>query len=250
MRLNTLPTVLLPGWGFTPAVWEVLIAALERHGIQRNRLLPLKLPLCPQQTLTQTLEALASRLPAQAHLIGWSLGGELALALAQSLAVQTNQLASLTLVSSTPCFMNRADWAAGQPVSLLDDFDQRLVANPIALLKRFSMLIRHGDTDATRNRALTENLMHVNDTDQARLAAGLSLLREIDVRANVAAVRIPARIIHGTQDAVTPLAAATWLQQHIPDATLHTINGASHALPLTHTEALATAIATMTEHPA
>lgn len=244
MTLSGLPLVLLPGWGFTPAVWKPVIAELVQLGVQRHRILTPNLPFHPQNTLAQTLGPFIQALPGHAHLIGWSLGGELALALAQAFP---ERLASLTLVSSTPCFMNRADWSDGQPDALLDDFDQRLAADPAALLKRFSMLIRHGDSGAGRDRVLGETLALANDTDPSRLAAGLSLLRDIDLRATVCAITMPTLLIHGTQDAVVPIVAAEWLAKNIEKATLLEIHNASHALPLTHSHPTARAIVNLTE---
>lgn len=247
MNTRATPIVLLHGWGFTPEVWNPLANTLVKLGLQRERILTPALPLQPQQSFAQTIETLAASLPPRVHLLGWSLGGELALALAQA---HPERVISLTMIGSTPCFMNRDGWTAGQPTTLLDDFDQRLAANPSALLKRFSMLIRHGDTEASRDRSLADTLAAMNETEVGPLAAGLTLLRETDLRAIAPLITIPTRIIHGTQDAVTPLAAAAWLQQSMPDATLHAIDGASHALPLTHGDELARLIVAMTETPA
>lgn len=246
MIAHATPIVLLHGWGFTPAVWAPLITALEHRGMQPEQILAPLLPLHTGTTLAHAVGTLMKQLPARAHIVGWSLGGELALALAQTAA---ERVASLTLVSSTPCFMNQADWSVGQPASLLDDFDQRLAVNPAALLKRFGMLIRHGDADASRDRDLTDMLNQANDTDPMRLAAGLALLRHIDLRTTASPIKMPALLVHGAHDAVVPLAAAEWLQQTM-NATLCPIEGASHALPLTHHEALADMIVTMADSTA
>ena len=82
----------------------------------------------------------------------------------------------------------------------------------MALLKRFALLIRHGDESASRDRNLTDTLMQANDTDPARLGAGLTLLRHIDLRTTTSPMKMPCLVIHGTHDAVVPLAAAEWLQ--------------------------------------
>lgn len=238
-----LPCVMLPGWGYTPAVWNPVIAELEQLGIPRHRILTPGLPAKPHQTLVQTLSPLIRAFPERTHLIGWSLGGALALALTQAMP---QQVASLTLISSTPCFMNRADWVNGQPTALLDDFDQRLAADPAALRKRFSMLIRHGDREAGRNHALCETLARTNDADPIRLAAGLSLLREIDLRNAAVTVKTPTLLLHGTNDAVVPMSAARWLHQTISSSTLRQIDHASHALPVTHSHQVSVAIAAMT----
>ena len=235
------PIVLLHGWGFTPAVWTPLVNALAASGIAPDRIHTPALPLHTSE-LHDHQPAWVDWLPPDAHLVGWSLGGELAL----SLALTTpERLASLTLISSTPCFMNRDSWRIGQPESLLDDFDARLAADPAALLKRFGMLIRHGDADAARNRSLAAALPGMHDTDPTRLAAGLRLLRDIDLRPRVQPLDLPCQIIHGTQDAVVPFAAAEWLQRAL-GADLTAIDDASHTLPLTHAERIAMQLRTLT----
>lgn len=231
--MNT-PIVLLHGWGFTPAVWDPVIHALAQQGFNHDRILAPALQLASDD-VAQIIDALATQLPERAHIVGWSLGGELALALATRMP---QRFASLTMIASTPCFMNHDDWALGQPTSLLDDFDQRLAENPAALLKRFSTLIRHGDVAASRDRTLTDALAQCHENGPAQLAAGLQLLRGIDLRARVSANTVPTQLIHGAQDAVVAMAAATWLAQQT-NATLHPIEGASHALPLTHAPQIA-----------
>lgn len=234
--------VLLHGWGFTPAIWAPLIDALTSRGIKRDQIHTPALPL-HASGLHDCQQALVDMLPPDAHLVGWSLGGELALSLA---LIAPERWASLTLISSTPCFLNRGTWAAGQPAMLLDDFDQRLADDPAALLKRFSMLIRHGDADAARNRNLATELQTLHDADPVRLATGLSLLRDIDLRRDVQPLGIPCQLIHGTQDAVTPFAAAEWLHPRL-GADLHGVDGASHALPITHPAQIVSLLVALTE---
>lgn len=237
--MSRIPLVLLHGWGFTPAVWQLVADAVQQQGITLDRIRTPALPLTTSATSTDgfqvVLNALHQQLPEPAHLIGWSLGGELALALALRFP---DQVASLTLISSTPCFMNQDTWTAGQPPSLLDDFAERLSADPSALLKRFSMLIRHGDVLAARDRTLSDKLQDLYDNDPERLATGLRLLREIDLRATAAQLKVPMQLIHGTNDAVTLPTAAEWLQMQ-NNATRYMIAEASHALPLTHPQQVA-----------
>lgn len=234
MTTRTDPIILLHGWGFTPAVWTPMMDALTQRGFNREGLSAPALPLASGD-LSQTIQALIPLLPTRAHVVGWSLGGELALALTNH---APERVASLTLVASTPCFMNRADWSLGQPESLLDDFVQRLADNPASLLKRFSTLIRHGDAIAGRDRNLAERLAQTQESDPAKLAGGLRLLRDIDLRTRASATAAATQLIHGAADAVVSVAAAEWLAQRL-GAPLHPYENASHALPLTHTEQIA-----------
>lgn len=230
------PIVLLHGWGFLPGIWGPVIEQLQQRGVSTSVTAP-ALPLNGDISQLSAIESLFETLPDTAHLVGWSLGGELALAYALCFP---ERVRSLTLISSTPCFMNRPDWELGQPATLLDDFDQRLAESPAALLKRFSSLIRHGDHTAMRDRALTETLLNQSETDTERLTSGLRFLRTIDLRGacGTYAELPPVTLIHGAADSVVPLAAAQWLAHDIK-ATLTTIEHASHALPFTHAEQIA-----------
>jgi pimeloyl-[acyl-carrier protein] methyl ester esterase len=230
------PIVLLHGWGFLPGIWGTVIEQLQQRGIDLPITAP-ALPLDGHISQLTAIESLFDTLPDTAHLVGWSLGGELALAYTLCFP---ERVSSLILISSTPCFMNRPDWDLGQPATLLDDFDQRLAESPAALLKRFSSLIRHGDNAAMRDRALTESLLNQSEPDAERLTSGLRFLRTIDLRGacSTQTELPPVKLIHGTADSVVPLAAAQWLAHELK-APLTLIENASHALPLTHAEQIA-----------
>ena len=242
MRAMLSPMVLLHGWGFQPGIWSPVVEAMRQRGVASEILTP-ALPLSENMSQASALESLFVSLPEKTHLVGWSLGGELALAFASCFPERVD---TLTLISSTPCFMNRSDWTSGQPTSLLDDFDQRLQENPAALLKRFATLIRHGDSTATRDKALSAHLLAVTETDPDRLATGLTFLRTLDLR-NLCAMdeeRPSITLIHGTADHVVPLEASLWLEAQF-DTPLMCIEGGSHALPLTHAGQIAQTLATL-----
>jgi pimeloyl-[acyl-carrier protein] methyl ester esterase len=233
--INT-PMVLLHGWGFLPSIWHAVTDQLERHGVKTSINTP-PLPLSGNVSQLTAIETLFDTLPESAHLVGWSLGGELALAYTLCFP---ERVKSLTLISSTPCFMHRPDWELGQPATLLDDFDQRLLENPVALLKRFSSLIRHGDSTAMRDRALSELMQQKAEPDTERLTSGLKFLRTIDLRAACIAQTDlpPISLFHGSEDGVVPLAAAEWLSNELK-ARITIFDHASHALPLTHAKEIA-----------
>ena len=232
--------VLLHGWGFRPTVCQGITDALVQNGMDHPILTP-ELPLIPGSTLETTLAQLAYDLPHESHLIGWSLGGEMALAFALR---YPDRVKSLALISATPCFMNQADWPHGQPNTLLDDFDNRLANDAAALLKRFGLLIRHGDPQASKDRALADSLLAHTEPNTSRLASGLNFLRSIDSRsACTQALSCPLLIIHGDSDAVVPIAAAQWLQTAL-HGNLYTVTAASHALPLTHAAEIGQALRT------
>jgi pimeloyl-ACP methyl ester carboxylesterase len=69
---------------------------------------------------------------------------------------------------------------------------------------------------------------------QAAAIRLIECLAGIDLRPRVAEVSLPTVIIHGSADALVPLADAEWLAAQLPDATLHVLPGAGHVPTLTH----------------
>ncbi|WP_347108462.1 alpha/beta fold hydrolase [Paenarthrobacter sp. S56] len=60
--------------------------------------------------------------------------------------------------------------------------------------------------------------------------------REHDAWGELGSIRAPTLIIHGTEDALTPLPNAVWLRKHIPGSMLVRVPGARHGVHLDHPE--------------
>lgn len=98
MRAMLSPMVLLHGWGFQPGIWSPVVEAMRQRGVASEILTP-ALPLSENMSQASALESLFVSLPEKTHLVGWSLGGELALAFASCFPERVD---TLTLISSTP----------------------------------------------------------------------------------------------------------------------------------------------------
>jgi pimeloyl-ACP methyl ester carboxylesterase len=59
----------------------------------------------------------------------------------------------------------------------------------------------------------------------------------------------PVLILHGSDDRLAPPAIANWLHAHVAHSELAIVEGASHMLPITHTELLANRIAAFSGPP-
>lgn len=192
-----------------------------------------------------TAESLADRMarahPTPCSVLGWSLGGMVALAWA---ARHPQQVEALILVGTTPVFVNREDWALGLEPEVLDGFAHALMQDPRATLLRFLALQARGGEEARAVVArLREQLLARPLPERATLAAGLELLRKVDLRPWVSAVRCPTLVVHGGHDALCPPQAGRWLAEHLPRARLALHERASHAPFLSHPEWFAATLA-------
>lgn len=181
-------------------------------------------------------ETLADRLaqacPTPCSVLGWSLGGMVALAWA---ARHPQQVLALILVGTTPVFVNRPDWALGLEPELLADFAQALMQDPRATVLRFLALQARGGDEARTVVARLRTLVRARPLPaRATLSAGLELLRSVDLRPWLSEVRCPTLVIHGGHDALCPPAAGRWLAEQLPAARLALHERAAHAPFLSH----------------
>lgn len=226
--------VLLHGWGLHGGIFANLVPQLS----ERFRLHRVDLPghgrSAPHPSLAD-IHALASylgkQLPSDAIWLGWSLGGRVALAA----AAQQLPIRALILVGSTPCFCQREDWPHGMPESELAQFRSALTQDYRATLQRFLALQSRGSSQGREElRQLRESLFAHGEPHPDALAMGLALLRDADLRNQLADIHIPTLVLHGQRDTLAPLAAAEYLARTLPLASLQVIDGAGHAPFISH----------------
>lgn len=224
------PLAYLHGWGLHGGIWSETAA-----------LLPGLTPDLPGYGGVTTVspynaetlaDALAATLPDGAALCGWSLGGMVALALA---ARHPHKVARLVLVATNPAFVSRPDWQYGLASDVLAEFARALGEDYKATLLRFlSLQARGGDQARAVIERLRGCLFLRGEPAPEVLAAGLDLLRDVDLRDVVEQVRCPVLVMHGAYDMLCPLEAGRWLAEHLPDARLALHERAGHAPFLSH----------------
>jgi pimeloyl-ACP methyl ester carboxylesterase len=80
------------------------------------------------------------------------------------------------------------------------------------------------------------------DAHPDALAAGLALLEQADLRAQLPKIDVPTLVCSGQYDRVTPAAAGAALVALLPRARHHEFARAGHACFLSHTDAVADAL--------
>lgn len=239
------PLLLWHGWGMHPAVWNDMRAELaQQHGIDAQvQALPgyaqTKAPA--SYTLDALVDQMLEHVSSPVTLCGWSLGAMLALHAARR---HPQRVARLILISGTPCFVQKSDWPHGMPAAAMDDFIAALADDTGSTRKRFVALSNQNDVHArTISRTLTQLLSTAPLPATDVLAAGLTLLRDTDMRATVADITQATLLLHGAHDPLMPLAAAQWLAHSLPQAQLTRLPDSAHTPFMSDLGACAAAIA-------
>ncbi len=245
------PLLMLHGWGMHGGVWN---QASRELGGETCRAIQVDLPghgHSPPPSggygLAQLARTCSPLLETDTVVMGWSLGGMVALELARQ---QPRRVSALILVGSTPRFTAGDQWFHGLDPALLASFARELEHHSQRTLQRFLALQLRG-CNAARPllRRLQQTLDEAPPPRPEALAGGLDILRHSDLRPQLADIHCPVLIIHGERDSVVPAGAGRALQAALPHATLQLIPGAGHAPFLSHHQAFCDKVRTFCHDP-
>lgn len=231
--------VLIHGWGFSPAIWHdvraalaplpVVVPALPGHGGRADGA-----RLADPEAAAQAVREQLPQDLVEPMWVGWSLGGLVALALAAGWQGPQR----LALVCANPRFTAGPGWTCGLESAALDAFGAELERDRPALERRFAALCADGaDAPARLRRALLAQ-MGAEPATPSGLSAGLQALATGDLRAVWAGLDAPVAAWFARADRLVPDAAVAGLAALRPDARLRQTGGA-HASWLEDPEGLA-----------
>jgi pimeloyl-[acyl-carrier protein] methyl ester esterase len=182
--------------------------------------------------LATLARAVFTKIPRGAAVLGWSLGGLVALELARR---HPRHLRALVLVATTPKFVAAPDWEHGMAPAVLDGFSRGLARDYRKTVQGFLSLQTRGDERALETlRLLRSRLAAHGEPDPAALATGLAILRDADLRDALPRLALPALVIAGEHDRLTPPAAGEALARGLPSARYHLVGRSGHAPFLSH----------------
>lgn len=237
-RLGTGPDlVLLHGWGMNGAVFDGIKTELSKQ----FRLHIIDLPGfgysadlgIEDPDLSSWLDLMLKALPERAHLLGWSLGGMLAIRLA---FLYPERVLSLITVASSPRFVAEPEWPGVKP-EVLTSFSAQLQADTHKTIERFLAIQALGSASARDDvRILRERLQSRPAPLHQALRMGLSLLQELDLRAELTTLDIPSLHLFGRLDGLVPARVLdVWPRASASNAVLHLFVDSSHAPFITET---------------
>jgi len=242
-RAGSGPAVLLVhGWTCNHTFWDRQLPALrERFTVVTVDLRGHGESSRPQKgytvpALASDLEALVRslRVP-QIAIVGWSLGGMIALELARRLG---DRVSALGLVCTTAGGLADPDNALNQRAAR-DSMRAGIAADFRTWARGFiAACFRDGAEAPLYPWALAQ----AQKTAPHVVAACLEGIIAFDLRARLASLRVPTAILHGRHDRLLPLGNGEHLAAHVPGATLTVFEHSGHAPFLEEPEAFDAAL--------
>ncbi len=227
------PLLLAPGTLCDAAVFAPLLAALPPTLLEGREVT--LAPMTVGRTVGEAAAALLAQAPDRFALLGFSLGGIVALEVATQ---APDRVRGLALVDSNAGAVDPADRPARRAAAALGAVDlERYVGE--ALWPTYVAPARRDD--AALRQAIQAMAGRVGAAAFARQID--TALSRPDSRGRLAALTVPALVLAGTQDALCPPAAQRDMARALPDAELALIPDAGHFALLEQPAAVAAAVA-------
>jgi len=228
--------VLIHGWAMSSQVWKDWLPVLEKH----YRVFCVDLPGHGGCTYDQpwsmddVLASLADQLPSKSSVLGWSLGGMVALAYANKCPQNVERI---VMLASSAKFVQSNDWQHAQMDETLTAFTAGLLNNAASTTKRFLMLQTQGMAEPKKISMLLRRIMSEAPAVQKEaLISGLAILANADLRQALKAVTCPLLMLMGSEDQLIPLGVANDSRKINSNVESCVIEGASHVPFLSHQE--------------
>ncbi len=227
--------VLLHGWGLSGNVWEGVIDKL----MQFSRVSIVDLPgYGRSQTLNKpyNLHNLAAEvrqhIAPQSIVLGWSLGGMIAVQMALDFPEYVNKL---ILVASSPQYFKSQDWPYAVSREILEGFASELLADYQATILHFLAIQALGSEHAQDEiRLLKRRVFRDGLPNHAALKAGLDILLKTNLRRQLEKISCPSLIINGQNDRLVPLKSGEIVTGLIQNSQFEPVKNASHAPFISH----------------
>ncbi len=233
--------VLIHGWGCGNQAWQPLLDYLRPFA----DLQLIELPGFGEQSATveyqlqNILPFIAEQIPDKSWILGWSLGGMLAVQLASH---YPQKIAGVITLAANARLVAADGYATAMPLATNQAFNQSFSENPAQTLKTFSGLMVQGAEDERGLLKKIRSIFSVDLMDKNLAAQALQLLSELDNRQALAALSQPCLHLLAEGDALVPAAAAESLCVINPAHQVKLIANSAHAIQWCYPQLVADAI--------
>lgn len=229
--MNDAPIILIHGWGMNKQIWNGVLDSLSPELL--NRVIVVDMPGYGNNTETldsYDMDALANWLKSivkkPSYIVGWSLGGLLAIKFAHQYPDLT---VGVGLVASTPKFMEQGDWPGIKP-NVLAMFSKQLQVDHKDTVKRFLKIQALGSESMRADlKQIQDWVFCVPDPKIEALDAGLTMLQNVDLREEFSTLTSPVNMVFGRLDSLVPSSVEQKLIDLLPSAKISVLSGVSHA---------------------
>lgn len=220
--------VLIHGWGMNSNIWQSIESDLSKH----FKLIIINLPgmgSCSSgynYSIDSLVKNLNKLIPNNSTILGWSLGGQIAIAFEKKFPQRVKKL---ILISTTPCFVNKKDWIFGIDKNNFEKFYSQILINPKKTIHQFFLLQLHGLENIRKKASdLKENILKLGIPSTKALTSSLNLLLKNDFRKDLDKINAPTLIIYGDKDRITPPSSSKFMHQIIKRSSIIVFNGSGH----------------------
>jgi pimeloyl-[acyl-carrier protein] methyl ester esterase len=231
---------MIHGWGFDSSVMKTLADSLRDSFEVVLINLPgyVDQPLVSDYSLRNLASIVGDRVENDSIVLGWSMGGLVALELAKH---YPSKIQSLVLLASTPCFEEKSDWTNALSAKVLNNFICGYNSQPLKTLEKFTFLAAE-DSHQPRNWIRDLKMLSSGQLDPEALKAGLTILKEADLRLELSQLKISTTMVFGQEDTLVPAAVADEIQKLNREINISILPDCGHSLFLSHTQQVANII--------
>mgnify|MGYP000061851621 CR=1 FL=1 len=154
-----------------------------------------------------------------------------------SAIIRNDRVESITLLASTPSFVQRANWEHGLQKPVLEQFMSNLEENQNTTIRRFIALQFMGESGTAKLQKQLRAEVAEQQPDTAILNLGLAWLLNCDYRDRVGQLP-PQHWIFGGLDRLIPVSVGSQIEALVPTAKISYFDECAHAPFLTQTETI------------
>lgn len=236
------PIIFLHGWCMSSAVWQhqfktldssfrIIAPDLRGHGRSR----PVFGYFDFEHFATDLLDLVRFLGLENVILVGWSMGGQIALQACHDLE---DKMVGLVLVSATPSFTAQGDCPFGLTPNESSGMRIKVQRNIVRALSGFhSRMFADGEREELKlSGQVSELLKTIVPPETSVAVAALDSLVKADMRLLLPRISVPALVLNGDRDMICLPQASNYLAEHLKSARHIVFSGCGHAPFITRPE--------------